>query len=197
MPLKANWCPQKKAAKGSWGEKTILPWKLTCPLKIKVGRCIPYWISPCFGDMLVFGGVHRWKMKGWNNPKMMVLEDEFLDFKLRDFLGSSRKKIRGVIHLRQHGEKKRCICVFLSFDVTIGDALAAIELNIWPKEILPGLQRGKVPVVDPCQETPMEKQSLMLRRRRYTRNWVKVCRGCLLLFSKLESHPIGNPLDRW
>lgn len=36
--------------------------------------------------------IHPWKMKGWNNPKMMVLEDEFLDFKLRDFLGSSRKK---------------------------------------------------------------------------------------------------------
>ena len=34
-------------------------------------------------------------MNGWNNPKMMVLEDENLDFNLRDFLGSSRKKIQG------------------------------------------------------------------------------------------------------
>ena len=84
-------------------------------------------------------------MKGWNNPKMMVLEDEFLDFKLRDFLGSSRKRFRGVIHKGQNlmglerekficdniGEKNRCTCVFLSFDVTIGDALAAVETNSW------------------------------------------------------------------
>ena len=35
----------------------VLPGKLTCPLKIMVGRCISYWNGPFLGDMLVFRGV--------------------------------------------------------------------------------------------------------------------------------------------
>ena len=34
----------------------ILRWRLTCPLKINVGRCIPYWNRPFLGSMLAFRG---------------------------------------------------------------------------------------------------------------------------------------------
>ena len=59
----------------------LLPWKLTCPLKINGWRCIPYWNSHFLGDMLVFGGVLitapfcsrggvlEWVLKGYLNTE--------------------------------------------------------------------------------------------------------------------------------
>ena len=45
------------------------PENLHVPWKPMVGRCIPYWNSPCFGDMLVFGGVPL--------PKLGFVADTF------------------------------------------------------------------------------------------------------------------------
>ena len=43
-----------------WVVKVLVRWKLTCPLNMLVGRCIPYWNVPLLGDIFVLRGVCPW-----------------------------------------------------------------------------------------------------------------------------------------
>lgn len=90
-----------------------------------------------------------------------------------------------------------CTCVFLSFDVTIGDALAAIERNIWAERERKRETSGEKGHASggPMSGDTDGEAKLDAAEEKVHQKLVQVCRGCLLLFSKLESHPIGNPLD--
>ena len=52
--LQNNVCSNQN--RGHVGSRYILPWKLTCPWKSMVGRCIPYWNSPFLGGHVSFQG---------------------------------------------------------------------------------------------------------------------------------------------